>query len=128
MTQPHIGLVGEAGPEMIIPLSAQRRSRGLDLWNQAGQMLGVRPYEMGGLVGADAPDEPIDSLTSSPPALTSTGKPVMGVSLGGVTVNINMDGAGTDVLSAIRDSAEEVGDLIGSILVQRIEDAAQNSV
>ena len=39
ITKPHLGLVGEAGPEMIIPL--RDRKRGLALWAQAGQMLGA---------------------------------------------------------------------------------------
>ncbi|WP_121639383.1 transglycosylase SLT domain-containing protein [Virgibacillus sp. Bac330] len=51
INKPHIGLVGEAGPEMIIPLSANRRGRAMDLYNQTGKMLGVRPYANGGQVG-----------------------------------------------------------------------------
>ncbi len=39
ITSPHLGLVGEAGPEMIVPLS--NRERGLSLWQQAGSLLGV---------------------------------------------------------------------------------------
>lgn len=41
MTKPHLGLVGEAGPEMIIPLSQSRRNRALGLWRETGQMLGM---------------------------------------------------------------------------------------
>ena len=41
---PHLGLVGEAGPEMIIPLSANRRTRGISLWEQTGAMLGLSTY------------------------------------------------------------------------------------
>lgn len=41
MTKPHLGLVGEAGPEMIIPLSQGRRNRALGLWRETGQMLGM---------------------------------------------------------------------------------------
>ncbi|WP_440960542.1 hypothetical protein ACN6KS_22585 [Paenibacillus nitricinens] len=52
ITRPHIGLVGEAGPEAIIPLSAGRRQRGVELWERAGAMLGVRAYANGGIVGA----------------------------------------------------------------------------
>lgn len=37
ITTPHLGIVGEAGPEMIIPLTD--RKRGLALWAKAGQML-----------------------------------------------------------------------------------------
>ena len=40
-TQPHIGLVAEAGPEAIIPLNSS--GAGLRIWQQAGQMLGALP-------------------------------------------------------------------------------------
>ena len=51
MTSPHIGLVAEDGAEAIIPLSGKRRNRGIDLWEKAGQMLGVKPYAEGGIAG-----------------------------------------------------------------------------
>ncbi|GAK11402.1 hypothetical protein [Geomicrobium sp. JCM 19039] len=55
ITKPHVGLVGEAGAEAIIPLSATRRSRALDLYEQTGKMLGVQPYANGGIVGGALP-------------------------------------------------------------------------
>ena len=55
LSRPHLGLVAEAGPEAIIPLSAPLRSRALALWQQAGEYLGVRPYATGGLVGMMPP-------------------------------------------------------------------------
>lgn len=51
MTKPHMGIVAEAGAESIIPLSPSKRNRGIDLWEQTGQALGVRPYAEGGIVG-----------------------------------------------------------------------------
>lgn len=42
-SNPHYGLVAEAGPEAIIPLSSARRNRGLALWRKAGLELGVNP-------------------------------------------------------------------------------------
>lgn len=48
---PHLGLVAEDGPEAIIPLGAKRRERGIDLWMQAGAMLGVSQYAEGGIIG-----------------------------------------------------------------------------
>ena len=44
-----LSYVGEDGPEAIIPLGAKRRQRGLDLWNQAGAMLGVPGYANGAI-------------------------------------------------------------------------------
>lgn len=52
ITKPHLALAGEAGAEMIIPLSAQRRSRAIELYQQTGNILGVTPYADGGLAGA----------------------------------------------------------------------------
>lgn len=56
-------IVGEAGPEMIIPLSANRRTRGKYLWERAGRAMGlynssgdekVYMNANGGLYGAGA--------------------------------------------------------------------------
>ncbi len=63
MTSPHVGMVAEDGPEAIIPLSPSKGDRGLDLWMKTGQLLGVKPYADGGIVG-DA-DVPTASYTPS---------------------------------------------------------------
>lgn len=55
VTQPHLGVVGEDGPEAIIPLSPSRRSRALDLWQQAGQWLGVRLHAAGAIISRMQP-------------------------------------------------------------------------
>ena len=48
ITRPEIALIGEAGPEAIIPLSPGKKSRGLQVLNQAADSLGVNimPPEM----------------------------------------------------------------------------------
>ena len=51
MNSPHMAMVAEDGAEAIIPLSPSKRARGLDLWQNAGELLGVQPYEEGGIVG-----------------------------------------------------------------------------
>lgn len=42
---PQLAVVGEAGPEMVIPLSASKRSRALDLYQQAGEAMGITAPE-----------------------------------------------------------------------------------
>lgn len=49
INRPHLGLVGEAGPEAIIPLSAGRRKRALELYTKTGRALGIQPYANGGI-------------------------------------------------------------------------------
>ena len=43
--------VGEEGPEMIIPLVPGRRERAVELYQQAGEILGITAHANGGLVG-----------------------------------------------------------------------------
>lgn len=55
ITKPHLGVVGEDGPEAIIPLSPSKRNRALDLWQQAGQWLGVKLHAAGAIVSRMQP-------------------------------------------------------------------------
>ena len=57
LTRPHLGMIGEAGPEAVIPLGIKYRARALNLYKAIGPYLGVRPYFAGGLVlsGITAP-------------------------------------------------------------------------
>ena len=83
--EPHVGIVGEAGPEAIIPLSPEKRERGKALWYEAGNVLGVydgthdgytpidqrevnscgslgvKMYADGGIVG-DTPDDALKNI------------------------------------------------------------------
>ncbi len=52
LTRPHLGMVAEAGPEAIIPLSSKMRDRGIELWKQAGRFLGIAPHAEGGIFGS----------------------------------------------------------------------------
>lgn len=57
--------VGEEGPEMIIPLVSARRSRALELYEKAGEMLGVDKNADGGIVGVDEGSVPVSTPDSS---------------------------------------------------------------
>lgn len=48
---PELTLWGEDGPEVIIPLGGKRRKRGLELWEEAGRMMGVSAHADGGIIG-----------------------------------------------------------------------------
>ena len=97
-SRPHVGLVAEDGPEAIIPLGGKRRQRGLDLWEKAGRALGVTPYANGGIVG-------------NVPAGGSSN-----INLGGVTVNITVDGGSGTLVDALNSQSEEIKEAIAGIL------------
>jgi tape measure domain-containing protein len=63
ITKPHMGIVAENGAEGIIPLSPSKRQRGLDLWQRTGELLGVRAYEDGGIVGEEPDEIPVAPAT-----------------------------------------------------------------
>lgn len=69
---PHLGLVAEAGPEAVIPLSARLRDRAVGLYEQVGGYLGVQQ------------------------APVSAGAGGVNVSLSGVNVSLNMPVAEID--------------------------------
>lgn len=101
-TRPHLGLIGEAGAEAVIPLSARLRTRALDLWQQTGEYLGVKTYALGGFTGLV-------------PAVAASGGSV-NVTVAGVTVNI----AGSEV------NEEALAMRIGGEIVRHIKRALQN--
>lgn len=49
--KPEVAMHGEEGLEVIIPLIEKRRQRGLELWMQAGQIMGVGKEILGGIGG-----------------------------------------------------------------------------
>ena len=66
ITKPHMGIVAENGAEGIIPLSPSKRQRGLDLWQRTGELLGVRAYEDGRIVGEEPDEIPVAPATGKP--------------------------------------------------------------
>ncbi len=84
MTSPHIGLVAEAGPEAIIPLS--NKAQGVPILNQAADILGVRSddndiarfvvrhdYSVNNTGGTSQYIAPVVNLTVNAGAQTDTG-------------------------------------------------------
>ncbi len=95
--RPHIGLVGEEGPEMIIPLSASRRNRALDLWMKTAKYLGVRQYADGGITSPTAPVDPVST--------TKRGNINIMVNVGGISVKIPAEKIDT---TNKKETAEEI--------------------
>jgi len=132
-----LSYVGEDGPEAIIPLGAKRRQRGLDLWNQAGAMLGVPGYANGAIVGANPGDtvkKPKKNAVNKAggKGKTSSGNKKSGVkvSVGNISINVkgSGDGAGKNVnlLQLLRTQKGQVSDELCSIIADAVEGAYKN--
>lgn len=109
MTRPHIGLVAEDGAEAIIPLSGKQKEHSLSLWEKAGQMLGVRTYAEGGIVG-DAKPEDIAGTTE--PVPVPVAEPAEGNGGGNIPVTIQSLNFEINVNSSEVQNAQALVDTI----------------
>lgn len=117
LSTPHLGLVAEDGPEAIIPLSGKRRGRGIELWQQAGEKLGVGVYGKGGMLGAYASGEQLVPNVSNTSASVenSVNNPVnIAVNVGGFSQNIKVDGDGNES-NIVAQMKENIGLLTDEI-------------
>ena len=144
---PELTWWGEDGPEVIIPLGSKRRQRGLELWAQAGQMLGVGQHADGGIVGSggatnkniwentESLAEPIsenDSGTSEVSTVIDSEKnsDTKEVNLS-VTVNPQFVISSTsqrqdDILQIIKTHMKELADDLGGELADRLGEVFSN--
>lgn len=98
--------LGEEGPEMVIPLS-NHRNRALKLWEQAGNILGVRRYARGGIAGQG-------SIQGT--GRTSSGGVQVNVASGAIQITVQAGGS-DDVVTAIRSGRKEITDAILNAIV-----------
>ena len=109
-----LAVVAEEGtPEMIIPLGAHRRQRGRELWEKAGQYLGVPGFANGGIVGGE-------------PAKISTGGssgPVT-VDVGGITIQVEGNG---NIADNIEEQKEKITEVVAEVLNAAFKAQFENS-
>lgn len=146
MSAPHIGLVGEDGAEDIIPLSSNRRQRGLSLWEKAGEMLGVfrrsdddstAPHANGGIFGVKPYAE--GGIIGTPVASTS---PQIGGADGNSmvapiimhnninpTVEVRVDGNADEskIIQIIRNAVPELADDIAGAIADALRQQYANT-
>lgn len=139
---PQLSMVGEDGPEAIIPLGEKRRNRGLSLWKKAGEELGVPMNADGGLYGGSSySNVPVSVPENDYPTAveSSEGKPdSQGASPSGnapqvvvsnpqfnFTVNGN-DGDASHVMAVIRKHMNEIADELGGSIADRLSEVFSN--
>lgn len=113
LTRPHLGIVAEAGPEAIIPLSARMRNRAIGLWLETGRRLGVRPYAEDGFAGTLTQNREQKIPVSFTPSFAA---------LGPATINLNFDLTGL-VSQVVIENREDIDSA-----VDRITDAIANNL
>jgi len=122
-----IEVAEEGSPEMVIPLSSQRRGRALKLWAQAGHMMGVPGFARGGIIGGDGTsDEGIRFHTAGDD--DSAGGSSTQVDVGGITVHINVTtGSNGNIADAIRAQANEITEAVAGIMADALTGQFENT-
>ena len=106
--------VNEESPEMIIPLSSQRRDRALKLWMKTGELLDVPGFSRGGR--SDGGAEEWTHLKTGGSGEASGGQTVH-VDIGGITFEIHVDGGDPDsIAEAIKEQMAEIAESVAGIL------------
>ncbi len=119
LTRPHIGLVAEAGPEAIIPLSTRMRARAMNLWLETGRRLGVRPYEEGGFAGALAQNREQKIPVSFTPSLALAGPAA-------IDLNFDLTGLVRQVVIESREDIDGAVDRIADAIANNLRSVFQN--
>ena len=140
--------VNEEAPEMIIPLSSQRRKRALNLWNKTGEMLGVPGFAGGGIRsrlfggsgmdafalggetdngGSGSGQTEGFSFREYVPSAASGGQSVQ-IEVGGIQVEINVDaGSAENVGNAIKAQANEIAETLAGIFADALGSQFENT-
>lgn len=117
--------VNEESPEMIIPLSSQRRERALKLWNKTGELLGVPGFFRGGRSDGDN-DEGI-RFGNYGGGESSGGQNVQ-IEVGGVHVEIQVDASNNkNIVDSIKEQSGEIAEVIAGVLVEAFSGQYENT-
>ena len=106
--------VNEESPEMIIPLSSQRRERAMKLWTKTGELLGVDGFFRGGRTDSGAEDW-ADFKTRNSGGVSGGGQSVH-VEVGGITIEVHVDGGDPEsIAAAIREQMPEITEMVAGM-------------
>ncbi|MCB6500297.1 tape measure protein [Colidextribacter sp. 210702-DFI.3.9] len=117
--------VNEEAPEMIIPLSSQRRERALKLWAKTGKLLDVPGFARGGSTGNRDEGIRFQRFGGDAP---ERGDQSVQVNVGGVNVTIQVDTNNSgSVLETIRAQAGEIAEAVAGVMADAMVAQFENT-
>lgn len=120
--------LGEEGtPEMVIPLGSHRRQRGIELWEKAGNILGVSKQANGSIVGGCVANSNV-SLNKEGSINLSSGVSgnIIKVEIGGINLDISTDG-GQSVIEVIKNQKEAIANEIAGVINEALASQFSNT-
>lgn len=126
LREPHLGLIAEAGPEAVIPLSGANRERGRQLWEETGMMLGTIPQHAEGGIFGDAGYRKVPKVYNTPlnfDDLESSNnisniKTPISINLGGINITIEGNTDFRDNKSIVKAIREEMPTIANDLCEQ----------
>ncbi len=129
VNQAHLGIIGEAGPEAIIPLAGTNKHRGISLWQEAGRMLGMLPkHANGGIFGGNVNYKELLEGSGKNQNQESFSKGIT-IHLGGM--NFTFTGANTTdkegIMTVIRQQMPNIANEIAETIAKELQKVLLNS-
>lgn len=117
--------VNEEAPEMIIPLSSQRRDRAMKLWTKTGQLLGVPGFARGGNTsGGNDEGFRFRQYGSEEP----TGGKSIVIDVGGVNIEIVVTGNDREsIVEQIKQQAKEIAEVVAGEIADALGGQFENT-
>jgi len=126
VNKPHLGMIGEAGAEAIIPLTGTNKHRGIALWQQTGELLGTLPkHARGGIFGGSIDyksmfDEAENKKEAIPSSIT--------ISLGGMNFTFTGNTAADkeSIITTIRQQMPEIANEVAETIAKELQKLLPN--
>ncbi len=126
VNKPHLGMIGEAGAEAIIPLTGTNKHRGIALWQQTGELLGMLPkHAQGGIFGGSIDyksmfEEVENKKEATPSNIT--------ISIGGMnfTFASNATGDKESIVTTIRQQMPEIANEVAETIAKELQKLLPN--
>lgn len=135
VNSPTQALIGEAGAEVVIPLSGSKRSRAIDLFNKTAAILGEgAAIPMSDFTADDIPelDNTFSGFTlDAPTPVAANGDKTSNsaeVSMGGINVTFNISGADNpqQIMETIKENLADLADKIAGQLSKTVLSSFNN--
>lgn len=117
--------VNEESPEMIIPLSSQRRERAMKLWAKTGQLLDVPGFARGGnTTGSQDEGIRFKGFGTS----ETSGERTVHVEVGGIHIELKVESTDkAGVVQAIKEQLSDIAESVAGIFADEFEALFENT-
>lgn len=127
VNKPHFGIIGEAGAEAIIPLSGTNKHRGVSLWQQTGELLGMLPkHAQGGMFGGSVDYKSMFDKAENKQQTTQSNS--ITINLGGMNFTFagNATGDKESIIATIRQQMPEIANEVAETIAKELQKLLPN--